>query len=213
MSPLHYAVQRGEEGIVRVLLQNGADTNLQNSSDNSALHMACTNLSHTLVELLMDSGADPNLQNMSVRGKDDMASLHYAVQRSQEDTMRVLLRLGADPNIQNEIGLSASHLSTNWLCSRRTTPFPTRVGMQGNRAEAEPLDKRSQDIPVRTKVLDPEHPDATKSPNNQAALVEEQVRVTELVDVYGNAEVEILQAGVFGSTFSFLSLLFLLLSR
>ena len=115
MTPLHYAVQQGQEDVVRALLRYGADPNLQNTSGNSALHMACTNLSHALVELLMDSGSDPNLQNKSVRGKDDLTSLHYAVQRSQEDTVRVLLRHGADPNIQNEIGLSALHMACDIL--------------------------------------------------------------------------------------------------
>jgi ankyrin repeat protein len=58
-TPLHWAVYRNEERLVRRLLDAGADANRTNRYGVPPLALACTNANAALVRLLIAAGADP----------------------------------------------------------------------------------------------------------------------------------------------------------
>ena len=62
-SSLHMAAASGQEAVVTVLLDNGANINHANKVGWSALHLSVYNGHETVVGLLIDRGADVNLVN------------------------------------------------------------------------------------------------------------------------------------------------------
>lgn len=83
---LHFAAQAGKTEIASVLLESGADPNIQDAFGNSPLWRAvfCVTDDDALVRLLLSNGADFNLNNRSgvspialarTRGRTDIAEL------------------------------------------------------------------------------------------------------------------------------------------
>ena len=60
---LMYATQNNLKSIVELLLEKGADTNIQNKFGNSALHIAYKNDNIFIINLLYEYGADQKLKN------------------------------------------------------------------------------------------------------------------------------------------------------
>ena len=88
---LHFAVQAGNIGIIRLLLESGADPDLQDGFGNSPLWRAvyCVEDDEELIGLLVSNGADIDLQNHSgvspialakTRGREDIVDLLYRCQ-------------------------------------------------------------------------------------------------------------------------------------
>jgi len=63
MTPLHFAVDRGEVDIVQQLLDNGSEVNAQDSSGETPLMLAVTCEHLELVRLLLERGADKSIVN------------------------------------------------------------------------------------------------------------------------------------------------------
>ena len=58
---LMYAVQNNNIELVRLLLENGADVNIENEQAETALHYAAEQqVNLQILELLLNRGADPN---------------------------------------------------------------------------------------------------------------------------------------------------------
>jgi ankyrin repeat protein len=53
----------GQAEVAKILIDAGADLELRNNSDGTALHLACFFCRPEIVELLLQSGADPNKTN------------------------------------------------------------------------------------------------------------------------------------------------------
>ena len=73
-SPLHYAVFKGNNVIMRLLLQSGADVNAQNLSGDTPLHWAIYppgNL--TAVNTLLEFNADTSIRNTQNANVFDIA--------------------------------------------------------------------------------------------------------------------------------------------
>ena len=83
--------------IVRLLLDRGANVNIQNNYGQTALIVASRKGRIDIVESLLDSGADPNIRNndggtalmiAEREGHDDIAELiydHITLQRAQQN--------------------------------------------------------------------------------------------------------------------------------
>lgn len=62
-SPLHVASHYGQAGMVRYLLQNGADVHLTTDAGNTALHHAAQQGQTLIITLLLEKKADPDAVN------------------------------------------------------------------------------------------------------------------------------------------------------
>ena len=63
MTPLRLSVVHGHTDLVRLLLQAGADVNVQNEYGETVLHQAAWQGHASIVALLLEQGADVNVQN------------------------------------------------------------------------------------------------------------------------------------------------------
>jgi ankyrin repeat protein len=86
---------------IKLLLDNGADPNIQNVLGYTALMFASSH-NNEVVELLLDKGAEINLKN-----KSGWTALMHAVDRDKYEIVKLLLDKGADINIQNNDGETA----------------------------------------------------------------------------------------------------------
>jgi uncharacterized protein len=98
--PLEIAIQAGSSAMVELLLEHGAniDINQNISSRQSPLYTAIESLRFGLVKLLLDRGADPN-------GKDNI--LHHLIYHNCSQyklLIEMFLEAGADVNLRDEFG-------------------------------------------------------------------------------------------------------------
>jgi ankyrin repeat protein len=103
-TPLYYACERGNVEVCRVLLWEGADTNVENSCHITALHRATSAGHSEVVKLLLENGADVN-----TRGGCDGTALYRAVTESDEMVVKLLLDNGADVNAEGGLLGTALH--------------------------------------------------------------------------------------------------------
>jgi ankyrin repeat protein len=100
-TPLMYAALYGDAGVVRVLLERGANPNAQNDDGGTALMYAVEDPDRTRV--LLDHGADPNLRS----GHGRTALLIAAGQTGSYDAVKLLLERGADARVRLPEGRGA----------------------------------------------------------------------------------------------------------
>ncbi|VUC37256.1 unnamed protein product [Clonostachys rosea] len=94
------AMLRGNDSVIKLLLENDADPNVIHGYEGETpLTWAVKEKKTELVKLLLDRGAAIETQNS--RGQ---TALTEAAFNGDEATIRVLLRQGADPNATNECG-------------------------------------------------------------------------------------------------------------
>lgn len=103
-TPLHLAVNEGDEAAVRTQLLLGANTNHQNFAGFTPLLAALSQGFLSIACLLLNHGADPNICNV-----EGVYPLHFAVTNGDESTILELLKNGAFLNVQDEEGDSALH--------------------------------------------------------------------------------------------------------
>ena len=93
---LHLTHDNGNTDVMRLLLDAGADPNVQNNDGQTLLHhMAAEGITeyvrHEDVEALLNAGADPNLID-----KKGWTPAHYAGDGMHKDMLRLLLENGAE---------------------------------------------------------------------------------------------------------------------
>ncbi|KAH8895767.1 ankyrin, partial [Thozetella sp. PMI_491] len=87
------AVKGRYEGIVKLLLDKGADPNSLNSWGHSTPLLRAVEMRHkVIVKLLLDKGADPNLESPR---RSRISPFVIATERRYEDIVRLLLEKGA----------------------------------------------------------------------------------------------------------------------
>ena len=86
MTPLHFAVDRGEVDIVKQLLDSGAEVNAQDSSGETPLMLAVTCEHLELVRILLEHGADKSVANQDGCTVLDMEGL-------SEDMIQAILQV------------------------------------------------------------------------------------------------------------------------
>ncbi|KAF7506301.1 hypothetical protein GJ744_011874 [Endocarpon pusillum] len=92
------AVYQGDEQRVKILLDRGADINIQGGVYGNALKAAASQGNEQLVKILLDRGADINIQG-GVYGN----ALQAAASQENEQIVKILLDHGADINIQGGV--------------------------------------------------------------------------------------------------------------
>ena len=103
---LHRAVCNGNEAIVRLLLERGADIIKQDSYGQTALHIAVEKGCEGLVKVLLEKITDPNLTDSLGR-----TALFLAVQNENERVTKLLLEASIDVNWRDSIGNVALHIA------------------------------------------------------------------------------------------------------
>ena len=73
MRPLHIAAQNGYLEIVELLLEHGANPNVQDNDGRTPLHYAVENCHVDVARVLLDHGADP-----TIRDNEGMTPLDYS---------------------------------------------------------------------------------------------------------------------------------------
>lgn len=104
-TPLMGAVSRGNPPAVRLLLEAGADPNLVDSNENTALH-SCGK--PELAELLLQHGANPNAINSLGR-----TPLHGCGYFGRAEVAKLLLAHGADKTVTDNEGKTALGLAAD----------------------------------------------------------------------------------------------------
>jgi len=107
LTALQLAAEKGQEGMVRYLLANGADIDARDQPGNTALHVAVRKGYRTIATLLLDAGSDVN-----VRDYNGNAPIHESLTAGDNFAMTsMLLDRGADPNLKNGSGSTALHMT------------------------------------------------------------------------------------------------------
>ena len=105
---LRLAGRFGDQEIVRLLIDRGADTSFANEDGQTPLHEAAWNGHEAVTRLLMDRGADA-----SVADKYWRTPLHGAAQNRHESVVRLLIDRGADASVADTSGLTPLHVAAD----------------------------------------------------------------------------------------------------
>lgn len=90
---LMLAVSRGHEGIVRYLIEKGANVNASDKKDYTALHIAAQNGNLAIARQLIENGAD-----IDKRNNLGLTALHMVIGRKNTELVSYLLNRGANRN-------------------------------------------------------------------------------------------------------------------
>ena len=98
-TPLCNAAIRGDEAVVRALIEAGADVNLARDIGATPLYIAAQKGHEAVVRALIEAGADVN------KARDTGATpLFTAAEKGHEAVVRVLIETGADINKARDKG-------------------------------------------------------------------------------------------------------------
>jgi hypothetical protein len=105
-TPLHTAAQQGYTAVAELLIAQGADVNVLDSSDaRTPLHAAATAGHTAVVELLLAKGAEVNAK---MKG-NSQTPLHVAAGAGHADVVALLIAQGADLNAVTLSGRTPLH--------------------------------------------------------------------------------------------------------
>ncbi|KAI9881492.1 MAG: hypothetical protein M1830_000055 [Pleopsidium flavum] len=99
-SPLHAAVARGHESVVRILLSFGADIHTEDEIGRTPLQVACDHGRRQIIDLLLQEGADVNHPGDST-SQHAAPPLLAAASHDDKGLIMLLLENGADINAQS----------------------------------------------------------------------------------------------------------------
>eukprot|EP00043_Microstomoeca_roanoka_P009711 m.92500 g.92500 ORF g.92500 m.92500 type:complete len:296 (-) comp14669_c0_seq4:2787-3674(-) len=136
-APLHLASGNGYSDIAQLLIELGADVNVNNYDNNTPLHFVNVHLDIAL--LLIKHGADINAKNnwgdtalhwvsdngvtgtaslliehgadINAKNNDEETSLHLATHKGHTDVVSLLIDRGADVNAKKKDDITALHIA------------------------------------------------------------------------------------------------------
>ena len=97
-TPLYRTIVSGIVNATELLLNNGADPNIQCSMGETPLYQAVEMEKVPHVNLLLKKGANPNLSQI-----DGLSPLHSAINKQNILIIKELLKFGADPNNKSKL--------------------------------------------------------------------------------------------------------------
>ena len=106
MSALHAAAERGDVGMVQMLLDRGADANIRSHDSYTPLHRAVLQNHGAVVKLLLDRGA-----SAECRGNDGDSPLYDAALLGRGAIVRMLLETGTVPTTEFRQAISKGHVA------------------------------------------------------------------------------------------------------
>lgn len=104
MTPLHSATVLGYETAVKLLLENGAETEIWNQPWMTPLLSAAVSGNYIVAKMLLEGGAD--IDSMGCM-HNDKNPLHYAAALGHKDIVRLLVEKGCNTEAIDGIGLNA----------------------------------------------------------------------------------------------------------
>ena len=118
MSPLMVAAKEGESEILWELLESGADVNLLNHDENSALWFACFNGEPGVIKMLIEYGAKLDSQNVN-----GATCLIYAASAGKFEVVKTLIEAGAEINATTFDGFNALDSAASLAVLRYLKPL------------------------------------------------------------------------------------------
>ncbi|KAJ7812188.1 ankyrin repeat-containing domain protein, partial [Mycena olivaceomarginata] len=109
---LRAASKAGHTDVVRMLLSNGASINAASKEGGTALLAASSNGRTDVVRLMLENGADVNTVDHSCEG---LSALQAASGNGHIDAVHLLLENGADVNGADQDGVGALEASAGWI--------------------------------------------------------------------------------------------------
>ena len=99
---LYQAAENGQETVVKLLLEKGADIAAKENDGRTVLHTAVSKDREAVVKLLLEKGAD-----IAAGDNSGWMAIHYAAASGHEAMMRLLLDQGVDIEARSKIGYTA----------------------------------------------------------------------------------------------------------
>lgn len=96
-TPLQFAAERGNEMVLRLLLDKGVETDSNSYWERSALYCAAETGHENCVKILLEKGANVNIEYYGT------TALHIAAYHGFEKVVQCLIENGADVNVRNSI--------------------------------------------------------------------------------------------------------------
>jgi ankyrin repeat protein len=104
--PLYIAADSGAEEITKLLLDGGADVNVDGAFGRRPLHQAARHGHLAIVRMLLAAKADPNVKSM-----DEQTPLHTAASEGRLESIKLLLAAGASPTARDRNGATPLDLA------------------------------------------------------------------------------------------------------
>lgn len=104
------ATSRGDEEMVRLLVEGGACLEIKDTNERTALHLAAEYGHISIVRTLIDHSAFLD----SCDNLYHMTPLHLASINGREDVARLLIEGGANPNLMNVLHQNAEYMLTQY---------------------------------------------------------------------------------------------------
>ena len=103
------ALGNQNEALLRVLLEGGADVNIERGKGDTPFRVVCTRGLPYFAKILIEAGADYNFKEKSL-GK---TSLRAAAHFGRTEMVQLLLDLGLDPDVRDDWGWTPLHVAIN----------------------------------------------------------------------------------------------------
>ncbi|CAL1682578.1 unnamed protein product [Lasius platythorax] len=109
-TPLHLAVEKGSEEIIKLLLSRGANVDAKGIDGITSLHIAAERGYLQIVEHLLKRGAHVNSVYTST-SREGYTPLHLAVEKDSEEIIKLLLSRGANVDAKGKDGITSLHIA------------------------------------------------------------------------------------------------------